>query len=497
MIIEAPYRNWRGELQSPPEETLELVRSIVGDEEVSDTSTDARCHVPTRQRKALAVQLYSLWSSSSTGIGDLADAAALARAAPDQLLLLSPLHAPLPGIPQPASPYFPSSRQFRNPLHLRVPNAPARRPAERIDRDEAWTLKMAALETTWRDFNGDERFDAFRAARGDELSRYATFCALCEVHGRPWQEWPTEVRHPDGRGVAAFAVGHADRIRFHEWVQWQLDMQVAELGVAGAGIVNDVAVGFDPAGADAWMWQDLVAPGVHIGAPPDEFNREGQDWGLPPFVPTKLATAGYRPILAALETAFAHAAGLRVDHVMGLFRQYWIPEGAPPTDGVYVHYPAPPLLDAIAIESRRAGAFVVGEDLGTVEAPVREELARRGVLSYKVLWFEQDPPARWPSQALASVTTHDLPTIAGVCSGKDASDELEQALRRVVPDYEGRDVDDVVRRVHAALAAAPSVIISRTLEDVLGVVERPNRPGTDDPDNWSRPLPLPLEDITF
>lgn len=495
MIIEAPYRDWRGELRSPPQETLDIVRAIVGDDAVSATSTGGRCHLPARARTALAVQVHSLWSSASTGIGDLADAAELAAAVPDDLLLLSPLHAPLPGTPQQPSPYFPSSRQFRNPLLLRVTNAPARRPQDRIDRDKAWTLKMAALEKEWVDFGGDDRFDAFRAARGIELSQFATFCALCETQGRPWQDWPADVRHPDGPGVAAFAVAHADRIRFHEWMQWQLDEQVADLGVAGGGVVNDVAVGFDPAGADAWMWQDVLAPAVHIGAPPDAFNPDGQDWGLPPFVPAKLATVGYRPILAALETAFAHAVGIRVDHVMGLFRQYWIPDGAAPTDGIYVHYPAAPLLDLIAAESRRAQAFVIGEDLGTVEPPVREELARRGVLSYKVLWFEREPPARWPRQSLAAATTHDLPTIVGVWSGKDTSADLQDALRRAVPDYERLDSDEVVTRVHDVLGGAPSLIVSRTLEDVLGVVERPNRPGTDDPDNWSRPMPLPVEDI--
>jgi 4-alpha-glucanotransferase len=494
VIIEDTFLDWRGEWRRPPPETLEVVRSILGDDEPSSATSRMRCVVPTRKQSALAVQLYALWSDDSCGIGDLEDLATLARGVDADLLLLSPLHALLPGEPQGASPYFPSSRQFRNPMHLRVPGAAPDRPTDPIDRNRAYVAKMRALEDAWTHFGGADSIDAYRAAHGAELSRFATFCALSEKFDRPWRAWPAGVRHPDGRDIAGFALSAADRIRFHEWIQWQLDRQVATAAGAGPGLVMDLAVGFDPDGADAWMWQDVVAPGMHIGAPPDAFNREGQDWAVAPFVPAKLACAGFRPYVAALETAFAHAAGVRVDHVMGLFRQYWIPEGAPPQDGVYVRFPAPALLDLLALESQRTGAFVIGEDLGTVEPDMRVELRSRGVLSYRLLWFEPDRPALWPTLSVAAVTTHDLPTIAGVWEGADGSSDMRRRMADIVAD-DAASSASAIDHVHEELAEAPSLIVTRTLEDVLAVTERPNRPGTLDVENWSRPLPIAVGDI--
>jgi 4-alpha-glucanotransferase len=470
LIIEAPYRDWQGEWHMPPPETIAAVQAVVGDEAVHPTTIGSRCVVPAAQQRAISVQVYSLWSDTRPGAGDLGHVADLARGLDTDLLMLSPLHARRHGE---TSPYFPSSRHFRDPAYLRT---------------------SGSLEHAWEQFTGDTRFDAYRSAQGAELSMFATFCALSEKFGQPWQDWPADVRHPDGREVPTFAVAHADRIRFHEWVQWRLDEQVAALARLGPGLVNDVAVGFDPAGADAWLWQDVVAPRMHVGAPPDAFNQDGQDWGAPPFIPAKLACAGYRPFVAALECAFAHAAGVRVDHVMGLFRLYWIPEGASPRDGVYVHYPAGPMLDLLAAESQRTGAFVVGEDLGTVDASTRAELARRAVLSYKVLWFEDRPPAEWPRESLAAVTTHDLPTVAGVWTGADGSPEMRARLETIAGDAD-LAVKEVVDRVHAALDGAPAAIVSHTLEDLLGETERPNHPGTRSADNWTRRLSLPVDAI--
>jgi 4-alpha-glucanotransferase len=256
---------------------------------------------------------------------------------------------------------------------------------------------------------------------------------------------------------------------FDDWVQQRIDAQLHAAATAGAGLVNDIAVGFDPAGADAERWKDVLAPGMHIGAPPDAFNPDGQDWGVPPFVPDRLRAVSYLPIEAPLEAAAAHAAGIRIDHVMGLFRLFWIPEGASPADGVYVRYPAADLLDVVASVSQRFGVFVIGEDLGTVEPGVREALAARGVLSYKVLRFENEPPSKWPRLSVASATTHDLPTLEAI----------------------GADVAGV----HAQLRTAGSVLAVFTAEDVLRMTEQPNKPGIDDPWNWRRRLPVPVDEL--
>jgi 4-alpha-glucanotransferase len=448
VIVEPRYRDWKGDWRDVNPDTLKLVRGLVDEHpanaaayEVANASPPyaRRCVVPGERLLGLALQVYSLWSDASAGIGDLRDVEELARTSGADFLLLSPLHAPGPGLPQEPSPYFPSSRQYRNPLHLRVdavrlPNDPQ----QRIDRDEVAAAKFAALEQEFAAFAGDPGFDAYCAQQGDDLRNYACFV-------------------------------DPSRVEFQQWVQWRIDEQLRAAAAAGAGLIHDIAVGFDPAGADASMWRDLLAPGMHIGAPPDEFNQAGQDWGLPPFVPDRLSAVGYRPIAGALNAAAAHAIGLRIDHIMGLFRLFWIPEGATPADGVYVRYPAAELLDLVTSVSQRNGVFVIGEDLGTVEPGVREALAARGVLSYKVLKFEDDPPAEWPRLSLASATTHDLPTTVA----------------------EGGDV----AAVHAQLRRANSVLVAFTAEDVLEMREQPNRPSIDDPWNWSRRLPVPIEEL--
>ena len=447
------------------------------------------------------VQLYALLSAASAGIGDLADLGALGRWAREDLraafLLVNPLHAPLPGLPQEPSPYYPSSRRFLNPLYLRLEDVPgtsreALNAEPSLDRDRVYEVKIGLLEAAWLRARGRAAASLrrFRAERPG-LQEYAVFCALTEVHGRAWREWPAELRHPASAAVARFAREQADRVGFHEWLQLQLDLQLREAAGRPPMIVNDLAIGAHPDGADAWAWQGQLAAGVSVGAPPDPFNAEGQDWGLPPFDPWRLRAAGYEPFVQTLRAAFRHAAGVRVDHVMGLFRLYWIPAGQGPEAGAYVRYPAAELLDILALESLRAGAYVVGEDLGTVEDQVREELRRRQVLSYKLLWFEPGDPAHYPAQALAALTTHDLPTVRGVWSGADPMPEVRERLQRLP----GAD-DDVLLAAYRALAAAPCRLLAATLEDVTGMSERPNRPGTiDEHPNWSLRLPLTLEQL--
>ncbi|MGH7392735.1 MAG: 4-alpha-glucanotransferase [Candidatus Rokuibacteriota bacterium] len=487
------------------------------------------CPAPPTRSWGWAAQLYAARSAQSWGIGDLADLARLGRFTASHggsLVLVNPLCAPLPLVPQPASPYRASSRRFRSPLYLRVEDVPGARDLaveleplaragralddeRRIDRDAVHRLKEEALRRLHARFGGDPRFEAYRREQGVALRDFATFSALAEHHGAGWSRWPTEHRRPDAPGVAAFRRARAERVRFHEWVQWLLDEQFARASSA-CPVMLDLPIGFDPDGADAWAWQDVLALGANVGAPPDRYNATGQDWELPPFVPHRLRAAGYAPFVETIRATLRHAGALRIDHVMGLFRLFWIPPGLTPADGAYVRYLAGELLAIVALEAARAGAWVVGEDLGTVEEGVRETLAERRVLSYRCLWFEEDPPARYPALSLGSVTTHDLPTIAGLWTGADVEDQRKIGL---TPNADGIDairrrlagliglplgapVPAVIERTHAALASAGSCVVAATLEDALAVSERPNMPGTTGQwPNWSLALPAPIEHL--
>lgn len=506
----------------------------LGDERQLLIVGPGQCHLPAEAHTwAWAVQLYAARSRGSWGIGDLADLRALAEWSAGLgalYLVLNPLHAVAPTLPQEASPYFPSSRRFRNPLYLRVEEVPGAAAVELgelvaagralderrlIDRDTVLRLKLDALERIWAagpgsDPASDPGLVAYRAEQGAPLHGWATFATLAERLGPAWRSWPEELRRPEAAAVERFAAANADRVAFHGWLQWLLDEQLARAAtVAPIGLVQDLPVGIDRDGFDAWAWQQLLALDASVGAPPDIFNTAGQDWGLPPFVPHRLRSAGYRPLIETLRAALRHAGGLRIDHVMGLFRLWWIPGGSGPVDGAYVRYRADELLEIVALESWRAGALVVGEDLGTVEPAVRDELARHRLLSSRLLYFESAPTAEYPELAMAAVTTHDLPTIAGAWLGSDLED---QARSGIDPDHAGlaqlrerlaaatglppgADPREVIVAAHGALAAAPSVLLSATLEDALAVEERPNIPATVDRPNWSIALPRPIEEI--
>jgi len=488
-----------------------------------------RCPRPSGRRWGWAAQLYAARSRQSWGIGDLADLGRLSRWGHDlgaRAILLNPLHAGPPGpSPQP-SPYFPSSRCFLNPLYLRIEDVDGASELEgldelaragraldqgrRIDRDAVWALKSAALERLFERVGEDPGLEAFRQRRGRTLEGFATFNALAEREGVPWQAWPEELRRPGSEAVRAFAASAdgARRVRYHCWLQWQLERQLE--ANRPPELIVDLAVGADAGGADAWLWHDTFAEGVRVGAPPDDFNRLGQDWGLPPWDPWRLRASGYEPFVQMVRASLRSAAGLRVDHVMGLFRLYWIPEGGEPADGTYVRYPYWDLLNILALEAERAGAYVVGEDLGTVEDRVRAELAERNVLSYRVLWFEPDRPSRWPSAALGAVTTHDLPTVAGVWSGADLdaqrslglhpNEDGAAAMRARLVEWgaagEEASVEEVVTGAYEALAEAPCDVLTVGLDDVQAVPERPNLPGTvDEWPNWCLALPRPLEEM--
>ncbi|GHE41626.1 4-alpha-glucanotransferase [Streptomyces vinaceus] len=482
------------------------------------------------------VQLYSLLSERSWGMGDLGDLAALARWAGRAhgvgFVQVNPLHAAVPGAPTDPSPYRPSSRRFPDPVHLRVEDVPeyadcpergalaelAEQGAELrrevlekgalIDRDAVWEVKRRALELLYAVPRGRARESAYRAfcaEQGEALERHAAWCAT------------------DGRS--------AD---FHRWLVWLTDTQLAAAQRAArdagmpVGIVHDLAVGVHPQGSDT-LGPPLYAKGVCVGAPPDAFNARGQDWGLPPWRPDRLAATGYAPFRALLHGVFRYAGALRIDHVMGLFRLWWIPEGAPPAEGTYVTYDGEAMLAVLVLEAHRAGALVIGEDLGTVEPRVREALARRGVLGTSVLWFERDwagdgrplAPGAWRADCLATATTHDLPPTAAKLAGahvelrdrlglltrpleqeraEDAADTAQwlDVLEGLGLDTKGEEA--AVRALYAFLLRTPARMVGVWLPDAVGDRRPQNLPGTwDQYPNWRLPLadsagrPLTLE----
>jgi 4-alpha-glucanotransferase len=324
--------------------------------------------------------------------------------------------------------------------------------------------------------------------QGRELWDFCTWNALAERLGPCWTEWPAEFRHPDSEGLIALPAQDplfANTREFHAWLQWYA-LRTLERTAAGAGVglIGDLAVGSSPDGADTWMYQDLMAQDIRIGAPPDPFNAAGQVWGLPPFIPSRLRAAHYRPFIGMARAACTAMAGLRIDHVMGLFRQFWIPDGGAPADGTYVQLPAADLLAIIRLEAARANCYVIGEDLGTVEPHVHEAMAASNIMGTKVWWFDT-APQRWPEQNLATVTTHDLPTVFGVWNHTDGTSDMAASLQQAVP---GTTAIAATVALHEQVAASPAVLCLAALDDLAGCTERPNHPGTlgDEHPNWCR-----------
>ncbi|MFE9461117.1 4-alpha-glucanotransferase [Streptomyces californicus] len=532
----------------------------------------ARVPQPAERTHGFLVQLYSLLSARSWGMGDLGDLADLAawagRTLGSGFVQVNPLHAAVPGRPTDPSPYRPSSRRFPDPVHLRVESIPEyghvrdratlddlRQDAAAlseavlnkgalIDRDAVWELKRQALELVVQVPLTPGRRAAycdFLAEQGQALEDHALWCALAEVHGPDWHGWPEPLRDPRSPDTARARADLLDRVDFHCRLAWLTACQLAEAQRAaedagmGLGVVHDLAVGVHPAGADTWAQQDAFARGMSVGAPPDAFNARGQDWGLPPWRPDTLAATGHAAYRDLLRARLAHAGALRIDHVMGLFRLWWVPEGRPPTDGTYVAYDAEAMLAVLVLEAHRAGTAVVGEDLGTVEPGVREALARRGVLGTSVLWFERDwegdgrpiAPEKWRRGCLATATTHDLPSTAARLTGDhvtlrhrlglltrsleeeltdDVTDTAEWlallARLRMLPEGDG-DEEAAVRAVHRFLLRTPALMTGVWLPDTVGDRRPQNLPGTwDQYPNWRLPIadgeghPVTLEEIT-
>lgn len=522
------------------------------------------------------VQLYSLRSAGSWGMGDYADLATLAAWSGSaaggraDVLLVNPLHAVAPTLPVQTSPYYPTSRRFLAPLYLRPEHTPeyaaadaatraivdghaaAARAAHQaaatdgpagtpsadefgplIDRDAVWEAKRAALELLFARSAAAARAVADGGGAAGEVDDFALWCALAERHGPDWRAWPAALRDREPAAVAAARTELAERVGFHRWLQARAEQQVAAAQAAAraagmrVGIVHDLAVGVDPAGADTWADRAAYAVGVSIGAPPDTFNQQGQDWGLPPWRPDHLAETGYAPLRRMIAAVLSRGGGLRVDHILGLFRLWWVPGGAGAAGGTYVRYDAEAMLGVLALEAAKAGALVVGEDLGTVERTVASTLANLGVFGSSVLWFENDadgaplPPGAWRPRTMASVTTHDLPTAAGFLLGEHIRARAERGLlsRPVAEEAAewrasrdallahlqsggllapGPDLDDepaperveaAVLGMHRFLVATPARILLAAPGDAVGDRHQPNLPSTvDSYPNWRLPL---------
>jgi 4-alpha-glucanotransferase len=501
----------------------------------------------TRRAWGWMLQLYALHSAGSWGIGDLGDLRTFTtwtgREHGAGAVLLNPLHAITPVPPVQPSPYTPSSRRFGTALALRITDldaysradpatraeVDALRPetvGDRIEHDRVWAAKRAAAELLWRADGRPEPEDA-----PADLWEFARYCALAERFGGRWSRWPEDLRHPDAPGVAAACADLAPRVAFHAWLQHQVQRQLGAVRDAARAVdvqvVHDLAVGCDPEGADGWALQDVLALGVRVGAPPDAFSQQGQDWGLPPWRPDRLDATGYAAYRDLIRAQLRQADGVRIDHVAGLFRLWWVPPGESADRGTYVHYDAEVMLAVLTLEAHRAGALVIGEDLGTVEPEVTEALENRKMLGSSVLWFTRDrdapgepmlPPAEWPEESVATVSTHDLPTAAGFLRGEHvrvraelgllddvAADEAKAAVERgelvdllrgegLVADDPGED--ELIVAIHALLARSRSRLVLISPYDVLGEVRQPNLPGTvDQYPNWRLPLPVSLEEL--
>ena len=555
-----------------------------------------RCYIPDQLQQGMrwwgiALQLYSLRSHHNWGVGDFRDLGTVIDWAGKQLgaavIGLNPLHALKNTKPYHISPYSPTSRLFLNDLYIDVtqvaecgtdtevqvrladPSVRARieaaRQSELVDYDAVQSVKREILELCYQafvrdNFDGVEpalypttdrgrSFQDFTEREGESLVRYALFQALEEAH-RPsqspsvvWEDWPEAYRTPTSEEVGAFRRHHMHRVRFFQYLQWlaaeQLRALVTRTHDAGMpiGLYHDFALGSDRYGADGWLNQEVLAFNADCGAPPDAFAPEGQNWGFSPLDPVRQRATGYRYFSALLRNNLRYGGAIRIDHVMALFRLFWIPRGLPPAMGTYVYYHDDELLAILALESVRAQALVIGEDLGTVPDWVRERLGPAGVLSYRVFYFEREhwggwkPPAHYPAQSLAVATTHDLPTLVGYWEGADIdtrsalglfpSEEARQAMWAerqreksgilaalksdgLLPSWVSDDpvytptmTPELVDCIHQYLARSPAWMVLTNLEDMIGTRLQTNLPGTvDQHPNWCRKLSVTVEDLT-
>jgi 4-alpha-glucanotransferase len=546
----------------------------------------SQCYMPEALAQppgiwGFALQLYGLTGRRSWGMGDFGDLGRFVGAAAASgagAVGLNPTNALFLSNPAHASPYSPSSRAFLNPLYIEISSIPdldacgaargrrddpafqaelaAVRHSEQVDYVQVAALKLPIFEMLYATFTETQlarstdraaAFRRFQQQRGPALEAYATFEALSEHFrgGRTchlsWRDWPPEYRSPDSNAVTQFRNNHADRLLFFQYLQWEADRQMGAAAAAAAehgmpvGLYRDLALGSDPHGADAWLGQQSLALAASMGAPPDPFNRKGQNWGLPPFNPMALRNRAYRPFIDVLRANMRHAGALRIDHILGFARLFWIPQGASAGEGGYVRYPLADFLAITALESQRARCAVIGEDLGTVAEGLRERLQDAHVLSCRLLYFEREangtfrPPEQYPALSQVAVGTHDLPPLPGYWCERDIdiasqldllpNHEAEHAAReerarsctalvaalRAAGRWPETDAEALaagaterlVEAVYAFLARTPGRLLMVQPEDVLGVEEQTNLPGTvDEHPNWRRKLPIDEEDLT-
>lgn len=561
--------------------SLERVGAVRPAAEASFIVAPSCCYEPPAIQNGgrvwgFAAQLYAIRSQRNWGMGDFGDLRRMVEFCAEagaSAVLLNPVHALFPDAPEHASPYSPSSRAWFNTLYLDVEaiadfgeSAEARaqvgqgvfqtqldamRAAAQVDYRRVAEAKAGVLECLYAHFRARHlaqssdrahAFRAFQAWHGDALRKQAVFDAL-QAHFHKadnsvwgWPAWPSAYRDPQSAQVAAFCDAHLDRVEYFEYLQWQASIQLDAVGARswecglGVGLMLDLAIGVAEGGAATWMQRELHALGASAGAPPDEINRMGQDWGLPPWIPHRLTAAAYAPFIELLRANMRAAGALRIDHVMGLRRLFWVARGLPVAEGAYVQYPFEDLLGILALESQRNRCMVVGEDLGTVPDDVRHALQPMNVMSTRLMYFERDEsgdmkaPSEYPSNAVVAVTTHDLPTLAAFWDGSDIDlrvrlqlfpnqDVLERQRALRVHDRarllatlrsQGLLADDpsvdspftatLAAAVHAHLAQAPSKLLLVQMEDGLGVLEQPNLPGTVEPTYpcWRLKLPVNL-----
>lgn len=563
--------NWQAQIRLPP---LPPGRYHLIDEARQDhichlSIAPARGHAPAGARTAFgfSAQLYALRSASDQGIGDLttlAEAATRAARLGAATFGINPLHALFASDPERASPYHPSDRRFLDPtaidiaalgdlpdsalsdslLRASLPKFDELRALRSIDYQAVAGIKTAYLRAKfeafrtvahgdrsplWRDFLG------FVERGGGALERFAAFRALERQFGNAnWRAWPDGFANPHSSAVDTFIADNQLAIGFEAFCQWLAERQLAAAAEKartaglGLGLYRDLAVGCAPDSAEAWAGGDQFATGASVGAPPDPFSAEGQNWCLPPPNPLTMAAGGYATFRTLLAANMRHAGMLRIDHVMGLSRLFWVPDGAKTSEGAYVAYPRDALLAEIALESARNACVVVGEDLGTVPEGFRESLAAKGVLSYRVLWFERDgtafkPPQSYPEDAVACVSTHDLATLAGWWLGADIHEQA--ALGRISDRNAARAArsaekaqlldaldanglapagvspdeamtETLAAAIHAFIAQTPCVLAFAQVDDLAGETVAVNLPGTDrERPNWRRRIAVPVEDL--
>ncbi|GAA1487019.1 4-alpha-glucanotransferase [Brachybacterium fresconis] len=507
--------------------------------------------VAARPGFGVQAQLYSVRSRRSWGIGDLGDMRDLAAISATRhgadFLLVNPLHASYPTPPVEPSPYLPVTRRFTSVLYLRIEDVPEYRDlsdvarqkvqrlrggvegwnarADHLERDEVLAAKLEALEELFAvplSAGRHALLDAYHRREGRGLEDFALWSAIAEqVHGTADEAVLEDL---GDAAVQRARVDLAERIEFHVWTQWLLDEQMGAAQVAAreagmrVGIMHDLAVGVEQIGADSWRLRHVLARGAGVGAPADQYNQQGQNWHQPPWHPEQLREASYRPWRDMLRTLMRHAGALRIDHVLGLFRLWWIPEGHEASDGAYVSYDHEAMIGILALEAQRSGTVVVGEDLGTFEPWVRDYLVDRGILGTSILWFEHDDEGRplraedYRALCMASVNTHDLPPTAGYLAGDHVALrhelgllerplEQEQAAdaagREQVLDLlreeglleSGADLETTVIALHRHLACTPSMLLGVSLVDCVGERRIQNQPGTDEEyPNWRIPL---------